>query len=234
MLGFDVPRIFGRAAKNRVFIDKGGISICKTAKKTVIQSQKWKDIIDEARKVNLADYLISKGVPLIRNGRRYKDKDHDSLVFTDNLYYWNKRQENGNAVDYLTRHMKFDFNGAVKELTGVDITSDIEIARYNQSEIKGIIPRRPFSMDDLTLENDMRRTAAYLNKTRYIDAAIIQRLIDTKLLYQQRANYRTNDGRNIEAHNIVFPIYDENRRIVGAETAGTLSYEGKRFKGIGR
>ena len=61
---------------------------------------------------------------------------------------------------------------------------------------------------------------------------MIKKLIDAKLLYQQQTNYRTNDGRDIEAHNIVFPIYDETRTIVGAETAGILIYSDMRFKGV--
>ena len=76
-----------------------------TEKDRDITERKRKEIIDEARKTNLAEYLLSKDVPLTRNGKRYKDAKHDSLVFTDNMYYWNKKQEIGNTLDYLTRHM---------------------------------------------------------------------------------------------------------------------------------
>ena len=78
----------------------------------------------------------------------------------------------------------------------------------------------------------MRRTAAYLNKTRHIGNTIIKRLFDEGYLYQQHVRYNAKDGRESEAHNIVFPIYDEKQVIVGAETAGTLSYAEKRFKGV--
>ena len=224
--------ILGAPPKIGYHMEKGHIIMKNTEKERDTIERKRKEIIDKARKANLADYLMSKGVRLVRNGRRYKDAEHNSLVFTDNMYYWNKKQESGNTVDYLTRYIGFSFNGAIRELTGVDITNEAEVLRYTPGGIKNIVVPKAFSIDDLTLETDMRRSAAYLTKTRHIDGAIIQKLIDIKLLYQQQVSYRAEDGRSVEAHNIVFPIYDEKRQIVGAETAGTLSYSDKRFKGI--
>ena len=196
--------------------------------------QKRKEIIESARQTNLAEYLLSKNIPLIRNGKRYKDEEHDSLVFSGNMYYWNKKQENGNAIDYLTRHLGFSFNGAVKELAGIDITDfeDIKEKSINEkNKIKNISSSNLFSLNNLTLEKDTRWTVAYLNKTRYIDNMIIKNLFDEKYLYQQCVTHN-KDGKSVDAHNIVFPIYDEKRTVVGAETAGTLSYSDKRFKGI--
>ena len=51
--------------------------------------QKREEIIKMARNTNLAEYLLNKGIPLIRNGRRYKD----SLVFTGNMFYWGSAHE---------------------------------------------------------------------------------------------------------------------------------------------
>jgi len=38
-----------------------------------------REIIQKARKANLAEYLISVGIPLVKNGKRYRHKEHDSL-----------------------------------------------------------------------------------------------------------------------------------------------------------
>jgi hypothetical protein len=65
----------------------------------------------------------------------------------------------------------------------------------------------------------MRRAIAYLSKTRGIDIIIPEYLIKCKHLFQEN---KTN--------NIIFPMYDENNIVVGAETSGTLS--ARRFKGI--
>lgn len=171
----------------------------------------YQEQIRQARQANLAEYLIRQGEPLERVGQRYRHKEHNSLVFTDNAYYWNSRGESGNAIDYLMRHKGMDFKTALYELTLTEIktTSATEPPRAKES----------FNFSEIILEPDMRRTVAYLNKSRLISYALIQHLISSKLLYQ-------------EAHtnNIIFPMYDETGGIVGAETCGTLTE--KRFKGI--
>ena len=50
------------------------------------------ELIKQARQANLAEFLMGAGVPLMRNGSRYKHKKHDSLVFTGNAYFWNTTQ----------------------------------------------------------------------------------------------------------------------------------------------
>jgi len=160
-----------------------------------------------ARQTDLAAYLIQKGEPLKRIGRRYKHKDHDSLVITDNAFFWNSRNEKGNAIDFLMLFYGLDFQQAVEELTGI--------------EKRTIEPltQQTFSIADIQLNKNMHRAVAYLNKTRKIDYSIIQDLIKSKHIFQSQ-----------EGNNIVFPMYDEHDTIVGAELCGTLSHI--RFKGV--
>lgn len=154
-------------------------------------------------------YLLNKGENLIQTGNRYRHAEHESLVFTENAYYWNSKGEKGNAVDFLMSFYKMDFNTAVKELTG------------QQKKEMDIQPHaiQPFSFADLNILQDMRRAIAYLTKTRSIDISIIENLIKSNYIYQES-----------ETNNLIFPMYDENHNIVGAETSGTLSE--RRFKGI--
>lgn len=166
-----------------------------------------KEQIRQARQADLAEFLKSKGVNLIRNGTRYRHPDHNSLVFTKNSYYWNSRSETGNSIDYLVKHLGYDFTTAVYELTKEKNTL--------KSTSLGC-----FSIDNIKLSNNYNRAFAYLNKTRFIDNNIITQL--------KNNNHLFIDERN----NIVFPIYDENNKIVGAELQGTLTY--KKFKGISK
>ena len=62
-----------------------------------------KELIQKARQTNLAEYLTSIGIPLKREGNRYRHKEHESLIFTENAYYWNSKQQKGNAIDYLVQ-----------------------------------------------------------------------------------------------------------------------------------
>lgn len=144
---------------------------------------------------------------LERNGNRHRHKEHDSLVFTENAYYWNSRAEHGNAIDYLTRHMGFDFIGAVLELVKV-------------APIISKPSARDFALDAKTLNSNCYNAMAYLNKTRHISNNLIDCLIRDELLYQERRR-----------NNIIFSMRDEHDKIVGAELHGVTE---KRFKGIMR
>jgi len=166
-----------------------------------------KEQIKQARQADLAEFLKSKGVNLIRNGTRYRHPDHNSLVFTKNSYYWNSRSETGNSIDYLVKHLGYDFTTAVYELT-------------KEKNIPGPPSVECFNIDNIKLSNNYNRAFAYLNKTRFIDNNIITQL--------KNNNHLFIDERN----NIVFPIYDETGKIVGAELQGTLTY--KKFKGISK
>ena len=175
-----------------------------------------KDVIRQARQANLPAYLINRGEELEFNGRRYRHKQHQSLVFTANAYFWNSKNEHGNAVDFLMRFYGMDFDTAVNELTKKYPERPEGQKKVDMPVLVGTVN---FSFASLNLSSDMRRSIAYLTKTRSIDTKIIQNLTKEKYIFQET-------GTN----NIVFPVYDENESIVGAETAGTLS--DVRFKGV--
>ena len=175
--------------------------------KMVIVMKYNKDQIRQARQTDLAEFLKSKGINLIRNGTRYRHPDHSSLVFTKNSYYWNSRSETGNSIDYLVKHLGYDFKTAIYELT-------------KEKNIPGPPSVECFNIDNINLTNNYNRGFAYLNKTRYIDNNIITQLKNNNHLFMDDHN------------NIVFPMYDENNKIVGAELQGTLTY--KKFKGISK
>ena len=174
-----------------------------------------KEQIKRARQANLAEYLLAQGEPLQQTGSRYRHCDHDSLVFTENAYYWNSRGEHGNAIDFLVRHRGMTFREAVLDL----LTGQLIGAEKEQQPITN------FSWDQIKIDADVRRTIAYLSKSRGIDPAIIQKLIKDRLLFQE-----VDKIGEIEVTNAIFPIYDNEKQIVGAEVQGILS--GKRFKGI--
>ena len=144
-----------------------------------------------------------------QTGSRYRHRDHDSLIFTENAYYWNSRGEHGNAIDFLVRHRGMTFREAVLDL----LTGQLVGAEKKEQ------PTFSFSWDQVKITADVRRTIAYLSKSRGIDRTIIQKLIKDRLLFQEA-----------ETNNVIFPIRDENGQVVGAELATTLSK--KRFKHI--
>lgn len=174
-----------------------------------------KDLIRQARQANLADYLLKRGEPLKRDGhKRFRHKEHDSLVFTENAFYWNATGQKGNAIDFLMLFYGMDFKTALAELTNTNLSIKKELAPVPQ-------PKQVPVSDNFVLPNlnkNMRRVFAYLIKTRFIDSSIVQFLTKEKLLFQD------------ERGNAVFPWVSEKQQIVGAELNGTLT--DKRFKGI--
>lgn len=167
-----------------------------------------KELIKQARQANLANFLLQQGVDLKREGRRYKSKEHSSLIFTDNAYYWNSRNEHGNAIDYLTKHMNYTFQEAIAALTGIKNSTPTDGESVECFRITNVIT-----------SNQLQRTIAYLNKTRFIDIDIITSLIKNKDLLQEQTT-----------NNAIFVIKNEHDEPVGAELQGTLSH--LRFKGI--
>jgi len=169
------------------------------------------ETIQKARQANLADYLLNMGVPLVKNGNRYKHKQHDSLVFTENMYYWNSRQEKGNAIDYLVNHMGMKFPQAVSALTNSQTTAIIPYTEQPQESI--------FDSSRLSLFKNTDKAVKYLRESRFIGYNIIHHLIENHLFMQEK-----------RTQNAIFPIYDENDVMVGAEIQGTNP--SVRFRGI--
>ena len=161
------------------------------------------ELIKRARQTNLAEYLMGVGISLVRDGRRFRHREHDSLVFNGNAYYWNSRQEKGNAIDYLVRHMGMDFRGAVSALV----------------DIGGVMPQQTVpSNKPFELNSNCDKAKAYLRKERCISNNVVDYLVEKRLLFQEK---RTN--------NIIFPMRDEDGKCVGAELQGVTT---KRFKGV--
>lgn len=161
------------------------------------------NLLKQARQTDLASYLLSRGENIKKVGTRWEHKTHDSLIIKRNMFFWNSRQEKGNSIDFLILFYGLTFDAAVEELTkNTFICSDDE-------ETKGF---------DLHYNNNLKKTIAYLCKTRMIDYSIVRELIENKYINQD------------EKGNVVFKIYDELGELVGAELVGTNS--NIRFKGV--
>ncbi|WP_064592365.1 DUF3991 and toprim domain-containing protein [Streptobacillus moniliformis] len=155
--------------------------------------------------INLKDLLEFLGKDLVRHGKKsFKLREHDSLIITDNKFYWNSRSVGGNYFTLL------------KELYGLsnkniwNITQDfLDAVEYGdfvpgKIENKGIKEYKHYEKKN-TLDN----IKEYLCNKRCIDSKIVDSLYHNKLLYM--------DNRN----NIVFVIKDKEGSKVGEEIIGT-------------
>ncbi|MBQ4573587.1 MAG: DUF3991 and TOPRIM domain-containing protein [Clostridia bacterium] len=154
-----------------------------------------------------------RGEPIKRNGTRYRHRIHESLVFTANSFYWNARSEKGNSIDFLMLYYGMDFISAVNEL--------LSYINISAEPYKTPQPREEFRFSDIRLDISTDFVMHYLSDMRCIDRKLIADFIARGYIYQE---YATN--------NIIFPMYDEKHKAVGAEIHG--STKDSRYKGIAK
>lgn len=118
-----------------------------------------KNLIETASRVNLADYLISRGEELKKAGNGYILKQHDSLRFFKNTFNWYSRGLKGNSINFLCMYYGMTFPEAVNELC----------------RFANVTP---------AVNQDFKRVIAYLCKKRGLDYELVTALIKNKLLYQ--------------------------------------------------
>jgi len=171
-----------------------------------------------AASADIAAYLTARGEQLIPAGTgRYKLAEHDSLVITGSMYYWNSRkgegngkEHHGNAIWFLRRFYGMSYHEAVMELTNGGTEKRISVPPP--------APEPKPAMAEIELAYSTDRVEEYLTKQRGLSQLLVKKLITDSRLFQEA-----------QTNNAIFPIY-EQRKMVGAEVVGTMP--DTRFKGI--
>ncbi|WHY71257.1 toprim domain-containing protein [Fictibacillus enclensis] len=182
------------------------------------------DEISRAREIHLIDYLEAKGEPIKSEGARqrfYRHQEHDSLVFKDNMYYWNSRQEKGvGAISFAMMYYDMTFPEAVTDING----GEYKDRTLKKGEFRKETVAEPFSYPDFLEVKDRTSVKNYLIVQRKIDPRIVDWLFKKDLLAQDKKQnavfkWRENGGKG---------------KIVGADRQGTIKMQNKRgtFKQI--
>ncbi|SHJ36401.1 DUF3991 and toprim domain-containing protein [Lutispora thermophila] len=175
-----------------------------------------KEQIEKARNADLLTYLQQSGYRLIKSARNeYRLEEHDSLVISNNKWYWFSRGIGGNTLDFLIKYEGKRLTEAVGTLIGIYGREDRIV------NIKTYIPEKKKVVTELKLpekNKDCRRVYAYLIKTRCLDKEIVNDMVKEKLIYESK-----------DTHNVVFLGKDKDGNIKHASMRGTLS--DKSFKG---
>jgi hypothetical protein len=177
------------------------------------------DLIRQARQTDLAQWLRMKNAPLKKVGQWWYLENHDSLRIQGNKWYHNSRGMGGNSIDFLVYYYQMPAKQAINEL--VQLASGSELEDEKSGVKKKNKKDSAFGPDSIEADEDYRRLLAYLIKTRGITGSIVMNEIKNKRLYQEKGTA-----------NAVFVAFNEDGKAVGAETNGTLSFEGVRYKGI--
>ncbi len=175
--------------------------------------------IDQAKNSDLLAYLIDKGYKLIadtrsQNGKSYRLEEHDSLVISNNKWFWFSQNYGGNTLDFLMKYEGKAFRQAVEELTNERFIahSGERLAGKKKEEIEHDENDKDNEVILPEKAENFRRVFAYLTSTRGIDKDTISELMHKKLIYESK------DG-----HNCVFVGYDKGGKPRYANLRGTLT-----------
>lgn len=154
---------------------------------------------EEARRTDLAFFLVSQGEKVKKSGSEYEWLDGSQKVtIRGHLWYHQYEQKGGDAIDFVRKFYNKDYAQAVEMLLngGGEITTSPIIEKEH----------KPFKLPQ---KNDrMSRLFSYLLLTRGIDKDVLYEFVRRKMIYES-ADY----------HNAVF---------VGYDTSGTPRHAHKR------
>ncbi len=169
-----------------------------------------KNLIIQARRANLEEYLKATGNILLKEGKQFRVKNHSGLVVSGNRWYSHSLSKGGNSLDYLIEMEHLDFKKAIEYLLNRKNTIKTETPLQNK---RIIVPQRNI--------ND-KRVIAYLVKTRMISQNVIIPLIMQGRIYE-----------SIEYHNCVFTGIDEYNNIKYVTQRSSLPNCSLRFESMG-
>jgi hypothetical protein len=175
---------------------------------------------NRANNVDLADFLHRQGEKLIPSGRDKRLASDHSITVRGNQWYDHSAERGGYAIDFVRQFYDLTYPEAVTKLLGGEQGQVYDSAGQEEPE-----PKKQFALPDMN--PDMRRTYAYLVKTRLLSRDVVSFFAKQKLIYESCEKSR---DRTKEYHNAVFVGMDENGVPRHAHKRGIYT-EGKAFRG---
>lgn len=145
-------------------------------------------------RIKIMDYARRLGFTVIRKGKYYSLKEHDSVIIdpVKNCFWRNSQPGYGKAVgrggsiiDFLLEFTDKPLHEILKELSTEAIKEELDelpVFTSNRSSADKISKTERLQLPDP--DSNMRNVFAYLVKTRHIAQRIVQELVDRKQLYQ--------------------------------------------------
>lgn len=164
--------------------NEGSVSNMARAKNDVCAAIKREiDIVEYARMVGLNPR------PFGAQGKM-NTVEHDSLVFSPNegLFSWNSRSKGGSVIDFAMEYHGMSEREAIQHLRGY-LNGDPQHERLQRNHNVEYRPaeKREFKAPEKSTQG-YKRLFGYLVKTRLIDPAVVQKMVDEKVLYQDARN----------------------------------------------
>ena len=176
--------------------------------------------IDKANAVNLEKFLRAQGETLVRSGKEYRWKTHDSLTVCGNKWFRHSQSKGGLPVDFVMEFYGKSFPEAVQMLTG------------EPGEVQPEADSAPSPAFRLPLRNVTNANILnYLTQERKLSPSLVNFFIAAGDIYEDSSHHNVVFvGRDADGH----PRYASNRGInekfrqdaAGAEKAFGFAHRG--------
>ena len=176
--------------------------------------------IDKANAVDLEKFLRAQGETLVRSGKEYRWKAHDSLTVCGNKWFRHSQSKGGLPGDFVMEFYGKSFPEAVQMLTG-------EPGEVQPEADPAPSPAFRLPLRDVTNANILN----YLTQERKLSPSLVNFFIAAGDIYEDAAHHNVVFvGRDADGH----PRYASNRGIrekfrqdaAGAEKAFGFAHRG--------
>ena len=176
--------------------------------------------IDRANAANLEDFLRAQGETLVRSGKEYRWKAHDSLTVCGNKWFRHSQSKGGLPVDFVMEFYGKSFPEAVQMLTG-------ETGEAQPEADPAPSPAFRLPLRNVTNANILN----YLTQERKLSPSLVNFFIAAGDIYEDSSHHNVVFvGRDADGH----PRYASNRGInekfrqdaAGAEKAFGFAHRG--------
>ena len=176
--------------------------------------------IDKANAVNLEKFLRAQGETLVRSGKEYRWKAHDSLTVCGNKWFRHSQSKGGFPVDFVMEFYGKSFPEAVQMLTG-------ETGEAQPEADPAPSPAFRLPLRNVTNTNILN----YLTQERKLSPSLVNFFIAAGDIYEDAAHHNVVFvGRDADGH----PRYASSRGIrekfrqdaAGAEKAFGFAHRG--------
>ena len=162
--------------------------------------------IAKANNTDLVSFLNAQGEQLVKSGREYRWKKHDSVTISGNRWYRHSQSKGGYPVDFVMEFYYATFPEAVKMLIG-------EEGEGRQKSCPA--PSKDFRLPEKNEDNE--KIMKYLTKKREIEKTLVEDWIDRGDIYEEK-----------EHHNVIFVGRDADGipRYAHCRGTGEIKYRG--------
>ena len=162
--------------------------------------------IIRANQTDLVSFLNAQGEQLVKSGREYRWKKHDSVTVSGNRWYRHSQSKGGYPVDFVMEFYYATFPEAVKMLIG-------EEGEGRQKSCPA--PSKDFRLPEKNEDNEM--IVKYLTESRELEKNLVMEWIARGDIYEEKKH-----------HNVVFVGRDADGipRYAHCRGTGEIKYRG--------